>query len=210
VSYRAFGKRRGLARLCSFQLSWGWQGSTDQRLSQEHGKRPEREMAFDYRCEVTRPLTLVLLVVAILGWLIAAIALLLHNQDSSRYRREIRQLRNIQVLTRAELDEQHQANGSLAELQARVVAAQQKARQVDQARAEAEAGMRRSAVRSALEAKRFGELQQQSSEVEQRANIVEARLQSLREEMTTAQAELAEARKHLLVPRTPSLECKEE
>ena len=94
-------------------------------------------MALDYRSELRRPVTLVLLALAVLGWFVSVVALVGQSQSRSRYRDEIRQLSNTQTSLKSELDQWRQAGGSLADFQAKVRAAQEHAQQSEAARAQA-------------------------------------------------------------------------
>src|SRR5215212_4731465 len=91
-------------------------------------------MPIDYRAELRRPVSLGLLALAV----VAIIVAIIQYRRAIDNRREARQLRATEVSIRSELDQQHRANGTLAEVQAKITGAQQELSKIGETRAQAQ------------------------------------------------------------------------
>ena len=150
-------------------------------------------MPIDLRSELQRPIAIALAGVALVGWLLFLIVLVNLSQENRQARDQVVQLQSSETRLRSELESQRRAAGSLADLQARIAAADQTSSQASRARDEAQAqlasvqqnlqaGQQRAAEASRTAdaaAQRLGELQRQGQETEQR-------LAALRGEITRA------------------------
>src|SRR3954453_2345683 len=92
-----------------------------------------------YRSELRRPVSLVLLGLAFLGWIVVARLAWVHSESGHDYRRQVRLLEIAEANARGEFAQLRQASGSLAEHQGKITAAQSYLTQLEQSRAEARA-----------------------------------------------------------------------
>src|SRR3954452_22806349 len=93
----------------------------------------------DYRSELRRPVSLVLLVLTVVGWIVVARLAWILSESNHDYRRQVRLLPLAETTSRTELEQLRQTAGSLAAVQGRITAAQSTAAQLEQSRAAAEA-----------------------------------------------------------------------
>jgi hypothetical protein len=96
-------------------------------------------MAIDLRSELRRPVSLALAGLALVGWILFLIVLVSLSQENSQARDQVVQLQTSEARLRGELETQRRASGSLADLQARITAAEQAVSQAGRAREEAQA-----------------------------------------------------------------------
>ena len=96
-------------------------------------------MAINYRSDMTRPLTLGLIGLAVVGWLLTFLLFIYRSEDHRDHRRQVRMLQANEAEVRTQLAQQTSASGTLSDLQARIAAAQQQAAQASQAREQAQA-----------------------------------------------------------------------
>jgi septal ring factor EnvC (AmiA/AmiB activator) len=92
-----------------------------------------------YRSELRRPVPLMLLAAAILGWLLLARLAWVHSESNHDARRQARLLTVAETTARTELEQLRQTGGTMAGLQGRITAAQGTLAQLEQSRAEARA-----------------------------------------------------------------------
>src|SRR5688572_28858265 len=95
-------------------------------------------MPIDYRSELKRPLSLALAGAAILGWLLALGVGLSSSDQQQEAQTEITRVQQAEATLRRQLDEQQRTGGTLADLQAKVVGAEQQLAQITQAREQAQ------------------------------------------------------------------------
>ena len=98
-------------------------------------------MAFDYRSELNRPLSLALAGVAILGWLLALSLGLSSSAQLQQAQAETTRLQQAEATLRRQFDEQQRTGGTLADLQARIAGAEQQLAQVTQAHEQVESAL---------------------------------------------------------------------
>src|SRR5687768_1723191 len=95
-------------------------------------------MAIDYRSEVKRPLTLILLSAAVLGWLLALSIWFSSSRQLHESRADTARLQQAEVALRGQLDQQQRIGGTLADLEVRIADAQRQVAQLNQAREQAQ------------------------------------------------------------------------
>src|SRR3954462_6332296 len=84
-------------------------------------------MAINARSDMTRPLTLGLIGLAVGSWLITFLLFIYRAQDQRDHRRQVRMLQANEAEVRTQFAQQTSASGTLSDLQARIAAAQQQA-----------------------------------------------------------------------------------
>jgi predicted nucleic acid-binding Zn-ribbon protein len=98
-------------------------------------------MAVDLKAELTRPLALILAVLAVLGWSLFVLTSWSSAATQKAQRVRIADLTEKRDTAVAELARQVQASGALADLQAKVAGAQQDLSRVSQTRADVQADL---------------------------------------------------------------------
>src|SRR5215210_2758578 len=96
-------------------------------------------MAINYRSDMTRPLTLGLIGLDVVGWLLTLLLFIYRAEDHRDHRRQVRMLQANEAEVRTQLAQQTSASGTLSDLQASIAAAQQQAAQASQAREQTQA-----------------------------------------------------------------------
>ena len=96
-------------------------------------------MAINARSDMTRPLTLGLIGLAVVSWLITFLLFIYRAEDRRDNRRQVRMIQANEAEVRTQLAQQTSASGTLSDLQASIAAAQQQAVQASQARDQAQA-----------------------------------------------------------------------
>src|SRR5215207_11209678 len=96
-------------------------------------------MAIHARSDMTRPLTLGLIGLAVASWLITFLLFIYRAEDQRDHSRQVRMMQANEAEVRAQLAQQTSASGTLSDLQASIAAAQQQAAQASQARDQAQA-----------------------------------------------------------------------
>src|SRR4051812_25005243 len=81
-------------------------------------------MAINARSDMTRPLTLGLIGLAVVSWLITFLLFIYRAEDQRDHRRQVRMLQANEAEVRTQLTQQTSASGTLSDLQARIAAAQ--------------------------------------------------------------------------------------
>src|SRR4051794_2056009 len=142
----------------------------------------------DYRTEFRRPVSLVLLALAVLGWIIVARLAWVHSESGHDYRRQVRLLTLAETTARTELEQLRQASGTLAALQGRITAAQSTFAQLEQSGAAARARL--------VEVEQNVEARRQAAETAgqaaaRRLRELEEQVQHTNERLTSAHADLA-------------------
>src|SRR3954470_12718400 len=112
------------------------QHRTANRLSSPTLNLNGTAMAINYRADMTRPLTLGLIGLAITGWLFTFLLFIYRAEDQRDHRRQVRMLQTNEAEVRTQLAQQTSASGTLSDLEARIAAAQQQAVQASQAQAQ--------------------------------------------------------------------------
>src|SRR5215213_237231 len=82
-------------------------------------------MAIHARSDMTRPLTLGLIGLAITGWLFTFLLFIYRAEDQRDHRRQVRMMQANEAEVRGQLAQQTSASGTLSDLQASIAAAQQ-------------------------------------------------------------------------------------
>src|SRR5215211_9459024 len=96
-------------------------------------------MAINYRSDITRPLTLGLIGLAVVSWLITFLLFIYRAEDQRDHRRQVRMMQATEAEVRGQLAQQTSASSTLADLQASIAAAQQQAAHASQVRDQAQA-----------------------------------------------------------------------
>jgi multidrug resistance efflux pump len=96
-------------------------------------------MAINARADITRPLTLGLIGLAVVSWLITFLLFIYRAEDQRDHRRQVRMMQANEAEVRAQLAQQASTSGTLSDLQASIAAAQQQAAHASQARDQVQA-----------------------------------------------------------------------
>src|SRR5690349_991318 len=81
-------------------------------------------MAINARSDMTRPLTLGLVGLAVVSWLITFLLFIYRAEDQRDHRRQVRMLQANEAELRTQLTQQTSASSTLSDLQVRIAAAQ--------------------------------------------------------------------------------------
>src|SRR3954453_18933093 len=160
------------------------------RCKNSREKEKTMRWAF-YLRELGRPVPLVLLGLAVLGWIVVARLAWVHSESEHDFRRQVRLLTAAETTARTELEQLRQASGPLASSQGRITAAQSTLTQLEQSRSAASA--RLAEVEQALMARRreAADIGVMTDASAKQLADVQGQLQQTTERLNAARADVA-------------------
>src|SRR3954466_2971805 len=158
-------------------------------------------MAFNLTRGDTRPILIGLAIAAFLGWGLFIYAELHGAAQNQKARQQISRLSTSEESFKPQLAQQQQASGSLADLQTRIAATTDQARQATAARDQAQAELASGQKELEAQRRRKAQVVQQLQAQTQQLSQVQGQMQETEQHLPAARNEIA-TNQQVVVPRS--------